>query len=132
MEIYEENKSKMSSVITCRVLKVAQLSYYNQKISVSKHTPLNELYELVLPMFSAWLRDIKGLGDSNHKTVSRWLLHKESELMERVITAVRERGIFCIMAHDGIDVDPARAWEAERIFREVCLANNLPPNVTSK
>lgn len=132
MEIYEENKSKMSNVITCRILKVAQLSYYNQKISVSQHTPLNELYELVLPMFSAWLRDIKGQGDSNHKTVSRWLLHKESVLMEKVITAVRGRGIFCVMAHDGIDVDPARAYEAECIFKEVCMASNLPPNVTSK
>lgn len=135
MEIYNEQKAlgNMEGIdITCKKLKIAQLSFYNQKISSASHTDLSKFYDKMMPMFSAWLRDIKGLGDSNHKTVSRWLLHKEAELMEAVVTTIRSVGIDCIMAHDGVDVDPDKAWQAEQIFRQVCVNHNLPPNITMK
>ena len=93
---------------------------------------LGKFYAKVLPMFAAWLNDLKGTGDCNNKTVSRWLLYREAAVMEEVAKAIRAKGIRCISAHDGIDVDPDFAWQAERIFRETCVKHGLPPNITSK
>lgn len=130
--------------ITSDVLKVFNLMYYNESIKDMKKNPVTWLYKKLLPGFHEWLVNSKKIRDveyevkgeikvrknCGYKVTSRWMLNMEARIMEEIIYKIRDAGIFCMLCHDGIDVEAGKELTAMDIFTRTLISWKLPVNIT--
>ena len=110
--------------------KVEHLKFLNCKIDQMRKMPFYEKYKELLPSFIKVLELAK--ETFGYKCISRYLLAKESTIMEDLKLKCYENSILAIGAHDGVDVQYDKVNEALELFNDVKKKYKLIMNVTIK
>jgi len=115
-------------------LKRENLKYYNERNARVQKMALHEFYTTYLPGFAEWLAQLKvksaTKGYAGYKVVSRFLEHKESIIMDRVLAKCHENNIFALGVHDAVDCEEGSERKVQRWIKESMKQEGYICNVT--